>query len=639
MFFSIRYKFLAITLLLLLASTLTFLFLAVDLFNSDKKAYIYDNNAALVDSIAEEINTSIQSVTKTLNLVGLAYTQPNSSDETKLSTIKDLFQEEDSLVDLAIYPLGEQAATPLIHIVNDTYLAPFKLDKGYLERVHIEKPVNVKNVLSRGVVLQNSSLPDGMPMTMVSVVYTPKAPNSPSYLLVANMHQDKLLQMFKRTAVYSIYLVDRYANLLAHRDFARTMAGENLSQRPIIHEIISSEILEGVREYTNEHGKSFITAYRKLDKLNLIVLSELPAEKAYAASARLIEKSVLFAALILMVVFVVSILFTRRLTAAIQRLYRGTERIAQGDFSTQVQATSHDEVGALATSFNKMTGEITRLMQETADKARMEKELETAQIVQDSFFPPDFVAIENFEIASYYKPSSECGGDWWGYFRIQNSLIVMLGDATGHGVGPALITAAARSCASVLEWLHSQNTIQNISASTVMSSLNAAVYHTGCQKVKMTFFVAMIDLDTGLVRYSNASHEMPFVFPVSSQEKITTKNLEPLTGAPDPILGQDLHAVFREHTFTLNNDHAFIIHSDGIVECQNAEQEEFGERRLVRAIANSAHLPITELRSAIATEAQTFSGKESPDDDITVVVIRRNPAISSALTGETQHAS
>ena len=59
-------------------------------------------------------------------------------------------------------------------------------------------------------------------------------------------------------------------------------------------------------------------------------------------------------------------------------------------------------------------------------KARMEKELETAQIVQDNFFPVDYMTIDDYEVAAHFKPASECGGDWWGSIQIEDKLVIIL---------------------------------------------------------------------------------------------------------------------------------------------------------------------------------------------------------------------
>ena len=62
----------------------------------------------------------------------------------------------------------------------------------------------------------------------------------------------------------------------------------------------------------------------------------------------------------------------------------------------------------------------------------------------------DVIERPSLRLASHFQPAAECGGDWWGFFRIGDKLAVMIADATGHGVPSALVTASARSCFSVV---------------------------------------------------------------------------------------------------------------------------------------------------------------------------------------------
>lgn len=619
MFISIRYKFLFVVGTLLVLAVTTFLYLATDLFNSDKRAYIYDNNAAFVDAMGEEVATGMQSVIKTMRLAALTFRQPGLDSLQRDMTIEQLLADEPAMVDLSIHD-ASTGGDLLFRHVNEGYLTALGRDGEYLDTVRRERPVDLSVAKEKKLLLQNASLPGGIPLISIAVA----AGDDGGLIVNATVAQDRRLQIFNRSSVYSASLIDFYGNLISHRDPERSLQSENLSHLPVVSEIISSKLASGAREYTAPDGRDYIIGYKKLPGLRLIVLSELSSDQAFAASARLIEKSVLFALLILAVSFVVSILSTSRLTSSVQRLYAGTVRIAQGDFNVQVPVKTRDEVGSLTLSFNQMAGEVMRLMRETADKARMEKEIETAQLVQDNFFPQDRIDAGCLEISACFKPASECGGDWWGHLPLGDKTVVMIGDATGHGVGAALITAAIHSCASLLGWLQEQGSIRALTASSIMSALNAAVCRTGRQRVKMTFFVGIVDHSSGEVSYCNASHEMPFSCPSPAQPgQAGKRDIEALSGAPDPCLGQDLNAGFREHLFTLRPDHSLILFSDGLMEGCNHAGEEYGEGRLLRSIVKSAHLPADAMQESLISDAAGFRGEAKPMDDITLVVVRR----------------
>ncbi len=105
-------------------------------------------------------------------------------------------------------------------------------------------------------------------------------------------------------------------------------------------------------------------------------------------------------------------------------------------------------------NFNIMAAEVSRLLDQTAEKARMESELQTAKTVQETLFPETRAKIGPLAIAGYYEPASECGGDWWHYCQIGNKIFLWIGDATGHGAPAALITSAAKSASTIIERLN-----------------------------------------------------------------------------------------------------------------------------------------------------------------------------------------
>jgi phosphoserine phosphatase RsbU/P len=258
----------------------------------------------------------------------------------------------------------------------------------------------------------------------------------------------------------------------------------------------------------------------------------------------------------------------------------------------------------------------------------MEKELETAQLVQDNFFPMNYMVIGDIEVAAYFKPASECGGDWWGSIELGNELVILIGDATGHGVPAALITAAAHSCTTTLAWLAQKQKNIVLSPTSIMENLNAAVYFAGRGKVKMTFFVAMINLSTGAVRYANAAHDMPLVYHEppgpAGENRQSNDQFEALLGKPDFCLGQDIGNKFREHVFSLDAGDSLLFFTDGLLECKNPDQEEYGERRLLRCLRAGSCQSATEMRDQLLQNALDFYAGAPQDDDITVVVVKRN---------------
>jgi sigma-B regulation protein RsbU (phosphoserine phosphatase) len=201
----------------------------------------------------------------------------------------------------------------------------------------------------------------------------------------------------------------------------------------------------------------------------------------------------------------------------------------------------------------------------------------------------------------------------------------MIGDATGHGVPAALITAAAHSCATTLASLGETLPDFRLSPAFILKSLDAAVGAAGRGQVQMTFFVARIDLRSGHMAYANASHELPFVCRGSraSGGRFAREHLEALATRPDPPLGAGGATVFHEYTAQLDRSDALVLYTDGLVEGRNAQGEDYGERRFARSLIQSGMLDAAALKAHLVGGALAFFGEKPPQDDVTLVVVRR----------------
>ncbi len=611
---SLRYKFLLILAFVLVAATVSYLGLAVRLFNTDKKAYIYDNNAALVEALGEEISTGILSALKTMRLAALAPSQ---------DAAKALFFDDDNFVALRVLEWNGAETKESFRAVGEEFLKSYELDPSYIDRLDREFPVSPKQLEQESLTFQNAVLPGGPPLLKVALAVKTAGETGRGTIISAYLRQDRRISVLKRSSLYTTYLVDGTGAILAHGDAARLLRRESLGEVPLVQTVLKALVAKGVNEQEGDQGEAIIVAYRKLGITGLTVISEIPQSVAYVASRRLVERSAMFAILVFSVSFLISIVFSRRLTAALNGLYLATLRIAKGDFDVEVEVKSGDEVGALSRSFNQMAKEIRRLLIETADKARMEKELETAQLVQDNFFPKGDIRCGNLEVSAYFKPASECGGDWWGSFQQEDRLILLIGDATGHGVPAALITAAAHSCAMTLQRLAERLHNLPLTPSFIMDSLNAAIFHAGQGRVKMTFFVAVIDAGTGELQYSNASHELPIICRLGPADDVA---LDSFDSKPDPCLGESLETVYREYRGVLRPNDAMVLYTDGLLECRSPNDEEFGERRLARQLAKISTDGAAEIKGRLVTAATEFYKKPVQEDDITLVVVKRRNA-------------
>lgn len=375
---------------------------------------------------------------------------------------------------------------------------------------------------------------------------------------------------------------------------------------------------EGIYEFRGDSGETLLIAAAATGLSGLKIISIVPKSAALEAVRLIIVKSALFLAFLFCVTLFLSILSSAKLTASLKKLLDATREIASGNFAVTLEIKSQDEIGSLSEGFNKMTGEIQRLMSETAEKTRMEGELQTAKLVQSTLFPDSYLNEINLEIKGFYQPAKECSGDWWYHQQIGQKTLFCIGDATGHGVAAALLTASARSAASAIE------TFPHMALHEMLSVFNRAIYNTAKGQVMMTFFLGLYDHTNHVVTYCNASHEPPFLVP--NKDNIVKSDLMVLQDVCSSRLGQDPNSLFKSAQIQLQPGDKIFLYTDGLTDLKNKNGNQWGERALVRCLIqchNQGQDVVTTV-DQIANQVLEFREDHPLNDDITYFMIKRS---------------
>ena len=380
-----------------------------------------------------------------------------------------------------------------------------------------------------------------------------------------------------------------------------------------VWEILKQSNQQGVQQV----GEDLIIAYAKIPGMNWILTSSISTASAFAVAGYLIDKSLFFGLLILGVAILVGIFAVRPLTSQLEDLGSLTTAVGSGDFSKRITPRSHDEAGALADSFNLMAEKITIFMQEMKEKARLESELKVAQLVQNAFFPPTESTLPGIELKAFSAPASECGGDWWGHVEFKEHTLLIIADATGHGVSAALLTATINACKEGLLALAELDPTLPASPARVMQYLNRTICSSG-DKIQMTCFVASWHRSSRSLIYSNASHQPALVL-VEPKERAMDKNdIRPLLEANGARLGESRDSIYTENYVELPSDARMVLYTDGLTEAANAEGAPWGQRRFLKALLETQDgnpIPVVEAM-------QAYHQGTTYEDDVTIVSAR-----------------
>lgn len=250
-----------------------------------------------------------------------------------------------------------------------------------------------------------------------------------------------------------------------------------------------------------------------------------------------------------------------------------------------------------------------RLAEEAAERRRLEQEVQLARRIQVALLPERLPAPSGWEIHATTVPSRGVSGDIYKIVeRAGSELVMLVADVSGKGIGAALLTGA-------LEALTAAALETGDEPEEVCRRVSRLLWERTPVEKYATMFLALLDLESGRMRYANAGHTPGLVVRADG----TTGWLES-TGMPIGILEQ---GVFGQAETTLGPGDLVAVYTDGITEAENAGDEEYGPQRLLRLTAGQARLPLVGLAAAVETDLQGFAQGVPFVDDRTLVLLRR----------------
>ena len=332
------------------------------------------------------------------------------------------------------------------------------------------------------------------------------------------------------------------------------------------------------------------------------------------------------------VALVMGTALARSITGSVHALFTGTGRVRRGDFTHRIAIPSRDQLGELAESFNAMTASVERLMNEVAEKKRLEEELRIARQIQMSLLPRDTVSIPGLTISALCRPAREVGGDYYEFIPLGDRRIgVLVADVSGKGASAALYMAELKGLILSLGQIYE-------SPRTLLIETNRIMAGTLDARTFITMMYAVADLDAGTLTYARAGHT-PLLY-ASAKSVSDVANGSPMDVhvlTPDGLvvglagLETQFNDLLEESKIDIHPGDVAVLFTDGVSEAMNDANDLFGETRLQQVIAAHGDLPPDALRDRIVQAIETFVGPADQHDDMTMVLLRVDAV--SAETG------
>jgi sigma-B regulation protein RsbU (phosphoserine phosphatase) len=234
-------------------------------------------------------------------------------------------------------------------------------------------------------------------------------------------------------------------------------------------------------------------------------------------------------------------------------------------------------------------------------------ELQQAVEIQKSLLPHKTPSYEGYEVYGKSIPAELVGGDFYDYFNYDDSYFgIGIGDASGHGLPAALLVrdvviGLRMGLASEYKLVHT------------IKKLNQVIQKSTYASNFVSLFLGEFEKD-GHLFYINSGHPAPFIVSGEKTEDLAATGI--VLGFLKKI---DLH---RSHGHLKNNS-LLVMYTDGIIERENQQEDQFGLERLKNLVIENQKKPAREIVTLIYKEVFEFGHSKNWDDDATVVVIKR----------------
>jgi len=255
--------------------------------------------------------------------------------------------------------------------------------------------------------------------------------------------------------------------------------------------------------------------------------------------------------------------------------------------------------------------ENSRLLEESIEKERLEKELDVAREIQRKILPSKNPNVENLSISSLFIPAFEVGGDYYDFFELsKNKFGFVIADVSGKGITAAFIMAEIKGIFESLA-----KTID--SPKEILIKANEILERTLDRKSFISAAYGVIDKENESLTLARAGH-----CPVILVRDNVVQNIRPSGLGLGLSFTEHFSETLEEVKFDLKDNDLIVLYTDGITEAKNKELDDFGSEEFEKILLENSSKHVDEISNKVIREVSLFSQNIPQHDDITLVILK-----------------
>lgn len=381
-------------------------------------------------------------------------------------------------------------------------------------------------------------------------------------------------------------------------------------------------VIDPDKEYNYENVKCDVFGVPSYVNINQVkgiyVIGVYSVDEAITSVNTMMNASILLEVVVFVILFAVLVILLHKLIVVnMVKVNDALAQITEGNLDERIEVRDTYEFDTLSTDINATVDKLKEYIAEAA--ARIDSDLEVAKAIQTSVLPNNFPAFPNwhqFELFASMQAAKEVGGDFYDFYMIgMDTLGFLIADVSGKSIPGAMFMMTGKAFIKSLAE-------SGMPPADVFSIANEKLCEGNDAELFITAWMGYLDLKTGEVHVANAGHNPPVLIRDGKAEYVVLK--------PSLMLAGMEGTIYKEHTLQLQKGDILYLYTDGVTEAMDADENQYGEDRLLSLLSFGDDYPapagdngiagtICEL---VAKDIEAFVQGAEQSDDITMLCVR-----------------
>lgn len=308
------------------------------------------------------------------------------------------------------------------------------------------------------------------------------------------------------------------------------------------------------------------------------------------------------------------LVISSRVSRPLKELASVAKRLGQGDFDVEIpQVKGKDEIAEFAEAFGHMRDSLKENIEKQKGVERVQNELEMARKIQLGLLAKndddDGVKDNRHKLYPFILPAKEVGGDFYDFVKVdENRLAFLIADVSGKGIPAALLMMSSRSMLKSV-------VLAGSSVEDTFNVVNDRLAFRNYLNMFVTVWMGILDLRTGEVEFACAGHNPPVICHDDG-------TVEFAKSRPGLVLAAMEGTRYKRQTLKLEPGDTIFLYTDGVTEATNANEELFGDDRLLQTLREACGMEPAEICPFVKSKIDEFVGDAPQFDDITMLALK-----------------